>query len=41
MRRCGRNNSVGTKVSEEGGGGGAQEAGAETLSLQLMTKDPW
>jgi len=38
VRRCERNNSADTKVSEEGGGGGAQDAGAETLPLQLVMK---
>jgi len=39
VRRCERNNSADTKVSEEGrGGGGAQNVGAETLPLQPMMK---
>jgi len=39
MRRCERNNSADTKVSEEGGwGGGDQNVGAETLPLKLMLK---
>jgi len=33
-----RNNSADTKVSEEGGGGGARDAGAESFPLQLMMK---
>jgi len=32
-------NSADTKVSEEGGVGGAQDTGAESLSLQVMMKD--
>ena len=36
MRLCERNNSADTKVSEEGGGGGAQDARAESLPLQLV-----
>jgi len=36
--RCERNNSADTKVSEGGGGGGAQSVGAETLPLQLLMK---
>jgi len=36
VRRCDRNNSSDIKVSEERGGGGAQDAGAETLPLLLM-----
>jgi len=35
VRICKRNSSVDTKVSEEGGGGGAPGAGAE-IPLQLM-----
>jgi len=38
VRRCERNNSADTKVREEGGGGGAQDAGAETFPLQPMMK---
>ena len=38
VRRCERNNSADTKVSEEGGGGSAQDAGAESPPLQLMMK---
>jgi len=38
VRLCERNNSADTMVSEEGGGGGAQDAGAESLSLQLVMK---
>jgi len=38
VRRYERNNSADTKVSEEGGGGGARDSGAETLPLQLMMK---
>jgi len=34
VRQFERNNSAGTKVSEEGGGGGAPVAGAETFPLQ-------
>ena len=37
VRRCERNNSADTKVSEEGGGGGAPGAGAE-IPLQPMVK---
>ena len=37
MRICERNNSADTKVSEEGGGGGAPGAGAE-IPLQPMVK---
>ena len=37
MRLCERNNSAGTKVSEDGGGGGAPGNGAE-VSLQPMEK---
>jgi len=37
VRRCERNNSADTEVSEEGGGG-AQNAGAESLPLQLVMK---
>jgi len=38
VRRCERNNSADTKVSEGGGGGGAPSVGAETLPLQLVMK---
>jgi len=38
VRRCERNNSADTKVSEEGGGGGAPGTGAETFPLQLVMK---
>ena len=37
VRICERNNSADTKVSEEGGGGGAPGAGAE-IPLQPMVK---
>ena len=37
MRRCERNNSADTKVSEEGGGGGAPGAGAE-IPLQPVVR---
>ena len=37
LRRCERNNSADTKVSEEGGGGGAPGAGAE-IPLQPVGK---
>ena len=37
MRICERNNSADTKVSEEGGGGGAPGAGAE-IPLQPVVK---
>ncbi|GAB0179334.1 acid sphingomyelinase-like phosphodiesterase 3b [Grus japonensis] len=37
VRRCERNNSADTKVSEEGGGGGAPGAGAE-IPLQPVEK---
>ena len=37
MRRCERNNSTDTKVSEEGGAGGAPGAGAE-IPLQPVVK---
>ena len=37
VRRCERNNSADTKVSEEGGGGGAPGAGAE-IPLQPVGK---
>ena len=37
VRRCERNNSADTKVSEEGGGGGAPGAGAE-IPLQPVVK---
>ena len=37
VRICERNNSAGTKVSEEGGGGGAPGAGAE-IPLQPVVK---
>ncbi|GAB0186196.1 E3 ubiquitin-protein ligase MARCHF3 [Grus japonensis] len=37
VRVCERNNSADTKVSEEGGGGGAPGAGAEIL-LQPLEK---
>jgi len=39
VRQCERNNSTGTKVSEEGGGGGAQDAREESLPLQLVRKN--
>ena len=39
MRRCDRNNSADTKVSEEGGGGGgARNVRTESLPLQLVMK---
>jgi len=38
VRICERNNSADTKVSEEGGGGIASSAGAETFPLQPMVK---
>jgi len=38
VRKCESNNSADTKVSEEGGGGGALDAGAESLPLQLVMK---
>jgi len=38
VRQCERNNSGDTKVGEEGGGGGARDAGAESLPLQLVMK---
>jgi len=38
VRRCERKNSADTKASEEGEGGVAQDAGAETLPLQLLMK---
>ena len=38
MRRCERNNSADPKVSEEGGGGGARDAGAGSLSSQPVMK---
>ena len=38
MRLCERNNSADTKVSEDGGWGGARNVGAESLPLQLVTK---
>ena len=37
VRRCERNSSADTKVSEEGGGGGAPGAGAE-IPLQPIVK---
>ena len=37
VRRCERNNSADTKVSEEGGGGGAPGTGAE-IPLQPVVK---
>ena len=37
MRRCEKNNSADTKISEEGGGGGAPGARAE-IPLQPMVK---
>ncbi|GAB0183796.1 acid sphingomyelinase-like phosphodiesterase 3b [Grus japonensis] len=37
VRRCERNNSADTKVSEEGGGGGAPGSGAE-IPLQPLEK---
>ena len=38
MRLRERKNSADTKVSEEGGGGGAQDVTAESLPLQPMMK---
>jgi len=38
VRICGRNNSADTKVSGEGGGGGAPGAGAEIFPLHLVMK---
>jgi len=38
VRRCERNNSADTKVSEEGGGGGAPDDRAESLPLQPVMK---
>jgi len=38
VRLCERNNSADTKVNEEGGRGGAQDARAETFPLQPMEK---
>jgi len=38
VRRCERNNSADTNVSEEGGGRGAPDAGAESFPLQLVMK---
>jgi len=38
VRQCERNNSADTKVSEEGGGGGARDTGAESFPLQLVMK---
>jgi len=38
VRLCERNNSADTKVREEGGRGGARDARAESLPLQLMMK---
>ena len=38
VRLCERNNPAGTKVSEEGGGGGARDARAESLPWQLVMK---
>jgi len=38
VRLCERNNSADTKVSEAGEGGGAPDAGAESLPLQLVMK---
>jgi len=38
VRRCERNNSADTKVTEEGGGGGARDARAEGLPLQPVMK---
>lgn len=37
MRKCERNNSADTKVSEEGRGGGASDTGAD-IPLQPMVK---
>ena len=36
VRRCARNNSADTKVSEEGEGGGAPDARAESFPSQLV-----
>jgi len=38
VRQCERNNSADTKVSEEGAGGGARDAGGKDLPLQVMMK---
>jgi len=38
MRVCERKNSADTKVSEEGGGGGAGDAGEDSYPLKLMMK---
>jgi len=38
VTQCERNNSADTKVSEEGGGGGAPGARAESFPLQLVMK---
>jgi len=38
LRRSERSNSADTKVSEEGGGGGARDAGAESFPLQSVMK---
>jgi len=38
VRQCERNNFADTKVSEEGGGGGAQDARAESFPLQPVVK---
>jgi len=38
VRICERNNSADTKVREEGGGGGARDARAESFPLQPMEK---
>jgi len=38
VRRCERSNSADTKLSEEGGRGGARDTGAESLPLQLVMK---
>jgi len=38
VRPCERNKSGHPKVGGEGGGGGARDAGAESLPLQLVMK---
>jgi len=38
VRPCERNKSADPKVSGEGGGEGARDAGAESLPLQLIMK---
>jgi len=38
VRRCERNHSEDTKVSEEEGGGGARIVGSESHPLQLVMK---